>query len=337
MLFRSMRSVKLLTSAIETILDFSKLDSGQLALETVEFSVRDLVEGISEMASRDAEEKSLYLRTTIDPDVPKTVLGDSTRLQQILFNLVINAVKFTETGGVEIRVLRENNDRTDAVSLTFEIRDTGIGFLEGHKADMFKPLYSNDVAYTRKHGGMGMGLAVSNSLAILMGGKITCESHLNEGSVFRVFISLALPEEKMVEAIEPHKVSDVETLRGMRVLVAEDNKVNQMIMKELLTSVGIDVTLAENGIKALEKLRESIFDLILMDVQMPEMDGLTATAQIRSDHQYDDLPILAVTTNAGYEHEVESIKAGMNDHLTKPVDVEKLYSALKRWGKRSIL
>ena len=330
---QGMLSVKLLTAAIETILDFSKLDTGQLSLETVEFSVRELVSSISEMVRKDAEEKSLCLRTSVDSDVPQRVMGDSVRLQQVLLNIVTNAIKFTETGGVDICVYRDNNDRSNVVPLIFEIRDTGIGIDDEHKDILFKPLYANDTAYTRKHGGMGMGLAVSEGLARLMGGKITFESQVGKGSVFRVHISLSVPA-KDAGARKPRKIADRDVLRGMRVLVAEDNKINQMVMEELLSSVGVKVTLADNGLKVLERLQTDVFDLVLMDIQMPEMDGLTAAVQIRRHSHFNDLPILAMTANAGAEHLAESLSAGMNDHLTKPVDVEKLYSALKKWGGR---
>ena len=322
-----MQSTNLLISAIETILDLSKLDSGQLSLEPVEFSIRDLVESVIEMARKDADDKSLYIRAEIDPDVPEWVLGDSTRLQQVLFNIVMNAVKFTETGGVEMHVYREENSSNDDAAMRFEIRDTGIGISEEQMADQFKPLFVGDMAYTRKYGGLGMGLAISNSLVALMRGQLTCTSRLGEGSTFNVCVSLSVVEKKDIR-----EETDREALRGMRVLVAEDNKINQMIMRELLSSAGIEVTIADNGIKALELLQENVFDLVLMDIQMPEMDGLTATVQIRSDKRFTNLPVLAMTANVGAEHLAESMAAGMNAYLTKPVDVDKLYRALKKWG-----
>ena len=330
---QGVHSSRLLTSAIEAILDFSKIDSGQLSLEPIEFSVKNLVENLRDMVRKNADEKSLYLRTTIDPDVPEVVLGDFTRLQQVLFNIVANAVKFTETGGVEIRVHREANDHDKQVSLNFEVSDTGIGISQEHMATLFEPLFVGNSTYTRKYGGLGMGLAVSNSLVTLMQGRLTCESRLGKGSIFNVHISLSVPADT-VAIEESGTTSGVETLHGMRVLVAEDNKINQMIMNKLLSSVGIEVTMADNGIKALEQLQGNIFDLVLMDIQMPEMDGLTATVQIRSDQRFTNLPILAMTANVGAEHLAESREAGMNAHLTKPVDVDKLYSALKKWGPK---
>ena len=331
---QGIRSMSLLTSAIETILDFSKLDSGQLALETVEFSLREMLENLHGIVSEDAREKSLTLSLVVDADVPEFVLGDSERLQQALLNIVVNAIKFTEAGGVDIRVFRRASVRNDVTSLTFEVRDTGIGIDENHRANLFTPLMAGDTAYTRKHGGMGMGLPISNGLIALMGGNITCESRVGKGSVFRITVSFALPEERVVETPKNRTISNTEALRGMRILVAEDNRVNQMIIRELLSAVGIETSMAENGIEALEKLQSDVFDLVLMDIQMPEMDGLTATTQIRSDLRYNDLPILAMTANVGTEFVMESIRAGMNDHLTKPIDVDKLYAALIKWGRR---
>ena len=332
---QGMLSAELLTTAIETILDFSKLDSGQLALEISGFSVRDLMDEIGEMARREAKSKSLYLRVSVDPEIPGLTLGDPKRLRQLLFNIVINAVKFTESGGVDIRVHRDGSGMGSRVSLIFEVQDTGIGIAEEHMSEIFKPMFSGDMSYTRKYQGMGMGLATSSGLAALMGGKITCESIHGKGSIFRLFISLALPEKKSAKAEKAKASFSTETLRGMRVLVAEDNNINQMIIEELLSSAGIEVTMADNGIMAIERLEENDFDLILMDIQMPEMDGLTAASRIRSDPRYTNLPILAMTANAGAEHLEESIKAGMNDHLTKPVETEKLYEALLKWGRKS--
>jgi CheY-like chemotaxis protein len=322
------RSIKLLTSVIETILDFSKLDSGKLLLETDEFSVHELIEDIRNMAIADAEKKSLYFRIFIDKEVPEKLLGDSMRLQQILLNIVLNAVKFTETGGVEIHVNCKDNVN-DTVMLIFEIKDTGIGITDEQKKELFKPMLAGDVSYARKYGGLGMGLAVSKGLVKLMGGEIACKSQSGHGSTFRLGIPFALPEKKDIAVAE--KTPGLEVLCGMRVLVAEDNEINQIIIEELLSSAGIKAIMANNGIKALELLSKEKFDVVLMDIQMPGMDGLTATAQIRADPHYDMLPVIAMTANAGPEHLAESINAGMNDHLTKPIDKDQLYNTLKKY------
>ena len=330
---QGMYSVELLASAIETILDFSQLDSGQLSLEIGEFSIRGLMNEIDEMAGREAAEKSLHFNSSVDADLPDSLIGDPVRLLQIIQNIVMNAVKFTEKGGVDVSV-RHENAADDMAMVMFEVRDTGIGITDEQMSKLLNPLYTGDASYTRKHGGMGMGLAVSNSLAKLMGGGITCESKPGEGSVFRIALPLTMKRESIVEAEAEAPAPYADILSGLRVLVAEDNNINQMIMEDMLRSVGVEVTLASNGLEALARLREGDFDIVLMDIQMPEMDGLTATAQIRADHSHDSLPILAVTANAGKEHFEESINAGMNGFLTKPVNMEQMYSALAKWSGR---
>ena len=334
---QGMHSADLLISAIETILDFSKIDSGQLSLIPKEFSVHELMDAIIGIARKEAGTKSLYLRLSIDDAVPDILLGDPVRVQQVIFNVVINAIKFTETGGAEIHVSCEDIDDDDKVLLVFEVRDTGIGISGDQMADLYKPLYTGDSSYRRIHEGMGMGLAISGSLTTLMGGIITCDSSPGEGSVFRIAIPFSIvPQEEDTQSLEAPAIQDADVLRGLRVLVAEDNNINQMIIYELLTRVGIETDVANNGIEALELLKKGTFDLVLMDIQMPEMDGLTATEQIRSDPRYDKLPIVAMTAYAGDEHVAESIKAGMNGHLTKPIDTRQLYSELAKWGRKQI-
>ncbi|MCL2815784.1 MAG: ATP-binding protein [Oscillospiraceae bacterium] len=331
-ILQGLSSIQVLTSAIETTLDFTKFDSDQFSLETGEFSIRGLIDRISGILRKDAEAKSLSFHASIDTKVD-LVIGDFARLRQAVSNIVANAIKFTETGGVDIHVYHEEIEGGEKVLLTFEIRDTGIGIDAEQMAEIFKPLFVGDMSYTRKYGGLGMGLSVSNSLITLMGGTIKCESRPGEGSTFRIAIPLAVPEDKVALQKTSPAASGVDMLRGLNVLVAEDNNINQIIMEELLTSIGVRVTMAYNGIQAIELLKKDDFDVVLMDIQMPEMDGLTATTLIRADAKYDKLPILAMTANAGKEHYEESIKAGMNDHLAKPVDMDQLYSALLKWGK----
>jgi len=329
-----MQSAQMLTTAIETILDFSRLDSGQLPLTIKEFSVRKMIDGILGAVGRDSGEKALSLVASVDESVPEILLGDQERLQQAILNIAVNAVKFTETGGVSIRAFCEGQRVSGEVKLVFEVIDTGIGMTESQIAVMYLPLFAGDMSYSRKQMGLGLGLPISNSLISLMGGSITCESKPGEGSVFRVTVPLPLPGKKGAGAEEAPALPDTGALRGMRVLVAEDNQINQMIIEDMLGSAGIEVTMANNGIEAIEMLGNGVFDVVLMDIQMPEMDGLTAAAKMRADSRFDGLPILAMTANAAEEHYNESIEAGMNDHLTKPVDRDQLYGALAKWGRR---
>ena len=325
------RAVRLLATAIETMLDFSTLDSGRLALETGEFGVRELVTDIAGIARKEAYEKGLYIDVVMSGDVPETVIGDSARLQQALFNIVMNAVKFTETGGVLIEAVAAETRGAD-VMINFIVRDTGVGIRDEYKKDILKPLFIGDAAYTRKQGGFGMGLPVTNSLAALMGGSLSFESVFGEGSAFTLTIPFPVPEKR--HGGEVKAADGLGALAGMRVLAAEDNKINQMIIEELLTSAGMEVTLAENGAAALAELEMKEFDIVLMDIQMPEMDGLDAAARIRADGRFKDLPILAMTANAMPEHIEESLAAGMNGHLSKPIDVDRLYEALLEWRRK---
>jgi signal transduction histidine kinase/ActR/RegA family two-component response regulator len=330
------RSARLLSAIIDSILDFSRLDAGRVKLESEAFSVRDMITHLADVLRGEAEAKSLYLRLELDPDVPEFVLGDTVRLEQTLFNIASNAVKFTETGGVTIHVQMVEIPQADKVRLAFMVRDTGIGLAPEHAAALYKPFTQGNTAYTRKYGGLGMGLAVSQSLATLMGGEIICESRLGEGSLFTLTLTLPLPAASALEKEEdaPKAASGYAQLQGMRVLVAEDNPINQMIAEELLTSAGIHTSLVDNGLAALEELRNRTFDLVLMDIQMPEMDGLTATAKIRSDPRHSAMPILAMTAHSTEEDREASFKSGMNDHLTKPIEAEGLYAALLRWDRR---
>jgi signal transduction histidine kinase len=327
------RSARMLAAAVDGMLHFSALEAGQMALKSRPFSVREAVDGLVTMLAGEAAAKGLTLRAETAPDLPLSVIGDADRLEQILFNLAANAVKFTEKGEVIISVRAEKTGQTDRTRLLFAVRDTGIGISEELQKRLFEPLTA-DYSYQRKQSGLGMGLAVSRSLARLMEGDITCVSRPGEGSVFYLAVLLHLPEQTEeslpAEGIAAEAWDD---LAGMRVLLAEDNPINQMIAENLLSSVGIESVTANNGLEALKALEENRFDLVLMDIQMPEMDGLTAAARIRADSRYAPLPILAMTAHSSAEHREESLKSGMNDHLIKPVDAEELYTALRRWGR----
>jgi len=331
MVQHGMRSVHLLTSAIETILDFSRLDSGSLALETTEFSIRDLVRELCGIVNGEATDKGLCFDLSVDPLVPEALTGDPVRVQQALFNIVINAIKFTAVGGVTIRIFNKEPAQAGKITVVFEVRDTGPGMGEEQIDTLFEPLTTGEFSYSRKHGGMGMGLPVSNGLAILMGGRITCESCVGEGSVFWLEIPFGVPEEKPAAAAGQDDESRWDALSGLRVLVAEDNAINQLIIEELLCAVGMQTTITDNGLETLEELETGEYDIILLDIMMPEMDGLACAARIRADRRFDNIPILAMTANAGLEHSEESIRAGMNAHLTKPLEPEQLYRALRQW------
>ena len=329
---QGIRAAKLLVNAVESVLDYSSMEAGQITLNQKIFSVRDTITGIANMLSDNADKKSLYLHTDITSDIPALLRGDSDKLEQAVFHLTSNAIKFTQKGGVTISVRGEETDNSGTIKLSIAVTDTGIGIDKEQQQTLFAPFSALDTSYRRKENGLGMGLAVSRNIALMMKGDIDLESEPDKGSTFTLSVLLDIPEQP--ERTEQDPVEKYADLKGMHILVAEDNPINQFIIEDLLNLVGIEVVMAENGIKALVELENGIFDLILMDIQMPEMDGLTAAAKIRTNPEYDKIPILAMTANSTAEHREESRRSGMNAHLTKPVEAEVIYEALRYWKQK---
>jgi signal transduction histidine kinase len=335
----SIHSANLLLNMVDDILDVSAIDSGRIAIKDAEFSMRKIVRNVQELSRDEAITKSIEMSFDIASDVPDSLLGDGLRLEQVLLNLVANAVKFTPEGSVKVRVLSKGQSEERA-DIMFEIEDTGIGMTEEQVAKLFVPFYQADTSHTRKYGGSGLGLAICRSILDLMGGEIWCESRVDKGSKFSFEVSLALPtlsseddEEAVSQCGDDYKFAE---LAGMRVLLVEDNEINQMVAEELLTAKNIVVEAVENGVRALRLLNDGIaFDLILMDIQMPEMDGITATIRIRENPMFKNLPIIALTAHSLPEDRELSLKSGMNDHLTKPIDPMLLYKTLKHWDGRN--
>ncbi|SBV92119.1 putative Histidine kinase [uncultured delta proteobacterium] len=329
-------SANLLLRVINDILDFSKLDAGKMHLETVEFSLRKLMRNVHDIVRAEADAKSLHLYSNIDDAAVDALIGDPSRLEQVLLNFTSNAIKFTPSRGkVSVRV-RQQSLSPDRAELQFTVQDTGIGMTPEQVANLFLPFSQVDTSSTRRYGGTGLGLAVSRCLVELMGGAISCSSHEGEGSSFTFVLTLPLANKaKSADDGSGETGDDAGSLRGMRVLLAEDNEINQMIAQELLAAKGVVVGTVATGQEALNVLAEESFDLVLMDIQMPEMDGLTATMCIRTNPLHKDLPIIAMTAHAMSGDRETSLKSGMNDHLTKPIDPELLYAALRRWDMRS--
>ncbi|MDR2522345.1 MAG: response regulator [Synergistaceae bacterium] len=329
------RSTHLLLRVFDDVLDFSSLDMGRLTLQPMEFSVRGVVKSVHEAVEGQARVKSLFLSAEVADEVPDAVLGDALRVEQVLLNLAGNAVKFTQEGQVNIRVSRLPSP-PEAARLLFEVEDTGIGIGAEQLEGLFLPFTQADASHTRKYGGTGLGLAISRSLANLMGGELRCETRLGEGSKFSFIVTLPLVRgiPGVLSAPSQEAEEPDEALRGMKVLLAEDNEINQMVAMGVLSDMGVEVTVAANGVEALEALERDAYDLVLMDIQMPEMDGLTATARIRANPKHKDLPVIALTAHALSEDREASLKSGMNDHLTKPIDPDEIYAALRQWFKR---
>ena len=325
-----------LLDIINDILDVSKIEAGKMRLELSEFELRGLCNNLSRQLGEQARRKGLKLEIELASNVPGVLLGDSQRLRRILLNLIGNAIKFTERGGVDVRI-GVKEFLTETVVLRFDVRDTGIGMSEEQQAGLFQIFQQADTSATRKHGGTGLGLAISLSLAELMGGGITIESTPGVGSTFSVTVRLGLGASRIGLEERRALAAAAGTPRfDAHVLLVEDNDLNQEVALELLAQTGVKVDVADNGVDAIVRARGRRYDLILMDIQMPLLDGLEATRQIRRLDGYRDVPIVAVTANAFDEDRQRCLEAGMDDHIAKPIDAGVLYSALARWLPKSV-
>jgi|GEM_PF-1275330 len=324
-----------LAEIINDLLDLSKIAAGHLEFESIAFSPASLVERCESMMSHQAAAKGLQLSTLIDPAIPASLIGDPHRIEQILLNLLSNAIKYTQEGRIELRIgIKEQNP--ERICLQAEVEDTGIGIDPRELARLFKPFSQVDASITRRYGGTGLGLAISKRLAEMMDGDISVKSRKGEGSTFRATFWLRLPEGNAMPIPAQQAPAPRKTVRfhDSRVLVAEDQTVNQLIIEELLRGVGIEAVIAHNGQEALdilERMPAKAFDLVLMDLQMPLLDGLSATRKIRQRPEHATLPIVALTAHS-MEHEQQAAReAGMNDHLAKPFEMDQFYAALARW------
>jgi len=318
-----------LTRLVNDILDFSESDSGRLELRSTEFQMETIAEGLLRQLGPEARQKGLDLAVKLDPDVPTRVVGDPFRLNQLLLILLENAVKFTSQGGVSLTVSREPD--SDGVGLIFRVRDSGMGIGPEVAQNLFTPFSPGDGSLTRAQPGSGLGLALCAQLVDLMQGQISLHSEPGQGSEFTVKLRFRAT----VEVAEVDWGSPRAGGSGQRVLVVEDNLVNQMIVFELLQSVGLEVDLASNGREALQKLSASAADcpwrVVLMDLQMPEMDGYTAARAIRSQSRFDQLPILAMTAHVLHQEQQLCRESGMDGFLAKPIEPEAWFALLGRW------
>lgn len=324
-----------LLAVIQDILDFSKIEAGQMDLEQRRVDLAALVEGTFRMLTPSAQKKDLVLSFHPAPDAPTWILVDSTRLRQVLLNLVGNAIKFTEHGRVEVG-LRLVEETTEHLLLEFEIRDTGIGISPEQQVHLFQAFSQVDASMSRRFGGSGLGLAISRGLVEKMGGRIDVESALGEGSTFRFTIetpsatSDEYPQEELRAELTAGLLSKA-SLQG-RILVAEDNSVNQMVIREQLRTLGFEPDLVEDGEKTLAALRREPYDLLLLDCHMPRGDGYAVTEAIRrGEAGAKDLPIIALSASATKENRQRCYAAGMDDYLSKPLTVGELEITLNRW------
>ena len=319
------RSGDTLLVLINDILDFSKIEAGKLELDPQEFSLTDEIHSILGLHQALAEERGLELIADLAPDLPARIVADSTRLRQICGNLISNAIKFTHHGTITLRAFARQHDNAQ-VRIHFEVVDTGIGMSAEGLSRLFQPFAQADSSTTRKYGGTGLGLAICTRLAQAMGGTVTVESIAGAGTTFRFDILAKLAEFK--ETVIMPASGCTSSNRELSILLAEDNAVNQVLVRKLLSKIGYEADLAENGRLALELVQAKHYDLILMDIQMPEMDGLVATRAIR-ELRIDRQPrIVALTANAYESDKQACLAAGMDDFMSKPFMAETLRQQL---------
>ena len=321
-----------LLGIINDILDFSKVESGRLELEKEPFSLRETLESTVQMLRGRAEEKGIALNLAVADDIPDILMGDALRLSQVCINLCGNAIKFTNSGSVTIRVIMEEMEEETA-TLYFRVEDTGIGMSAEQQRGIFEAFSQADGSITRRFGGTGLGLAISRHLVELMDGSIWVTSALGKGSVFQFTVRLSVCEEQTLAKAAEWKQDSMPNLENARVLLVEDNELNQEIAAGLLGLMGITPTVANNGEEAVDLCAKEAFDLILMDIQMPVMDGLEATRRIRRSGAFNTatVPIIAMTANALSTDKEKSRDVGMNAHISKPINHMELVETIQHW------
>ena len=328
-----------LLDLINTVLDHAKIEAGKLALESIVFDLRQLVDGVATMVVQQASAKGLIFDAVLADDLPGHIVGDPTRLRQILLNLLANAVKFTDTGSVTLRMA------ADADILYFSVRDTGVGMDKATRASLFQPFAQADESIARKFGGTGLGLMIARDLLQAMGGNIDVDSAPGDGTCFWGHLPLRLPEAETsrqpaeTAAATPgiRIADDRNGLAGLRVLVVDDNAINRRLATAMLARFDIVVDTANDGREGLERISAGQYDLILMDVEMPEMDGLHATRALRALEKAEGrptLPVVALTANAMQEDRDRCLAAGMNGYIAKPIVVAQLQAELVRLTRR---
>ncbi|MEZ4754536.1 MAG: ATP-binding protein [Bdellovibrionota bacterium] len=330
-------SSKNLLQIINDILDFSKIESGKYSINNEYFELKDLFTDIKNMMTAQMEQKEIAFIIEVDPAFPRKVSADRTRLYQVLVNLIGNSVKFTPSGGAVILQVSPENIKPKGTVLNFSVSDTGIGIPEDKIETIFEAFQQADGSTTRQYGGTGLGLSISKSLVELMGGRLEVSSMIGAGTVFRFsiaceFIEAENPSEALAKEVGVTPPIARSQMPKLKILLTEDNQINQKLTKALLEKAGHSVEIAENGLEAIAKLNsDKEFDIVLMDIQMPVMGGVEATLKIRSsDKKWSQIPIVAVTAHAMHGHKEEFLESGMNDYVSKPINRQELFRVINR-------
>jgi len=323
-------SGRTLLALIDDILDLSKIESRKITLENLSFDARAIIEDVVQLLRVQASEKGLLLHARVSPEIPPLLRGDAHRLRQVLTNLCANAVKFTEHGEVRLDVTLD-----EPATVRFSVTDTGIGIPPDRVADIFSPFVQADASTTRKYGGTGLGLAICKQFVAMMGGSIRVDSREGHGSTFSftAVFEPAVPGQQLHASQQGLLVARrgmLRTARPARILVAEDHVVNREVVLALLRKLGFEATAVPNGAEAVQAVEHGAYDLVLMDCEMPVMDGYEATRRIRAS-LHPGTPVIALTANAMASDRDRCMRAGMDDYLAKPVDLRRLADALDKW------
>jgi len=314
-----------LTRIINDILDISKVESGRFTLEEIAFPLRDLLQTLVQTLAPKAHEKGIKLHLEIEEGIPEWAFGDPTRVRQILLNIVGNAIKFTESGHVIVRLMLVETN-ADTVRIAYEVEDTGIGIDSGRLERIFEQFTQEDESVTRRFGGTGLGLSISRTLTELLGGSIEVWSEKGKGSMFRVVLPFRMTDKPM-PLNPPSAAMD---FSGLHILVVDDNELNRLLAASILSRWNVRTDSARDGSEAWELLKASKYDCILLDIQMPVLDGLELVRMIRNEVS-QTLPVLAVSAHASDEERERSLEAGMTDYLPKPFQADELAALLRKW------
>jgi len=343
---RIMEAGNSLLTVINDILDFSKVEAHKLTLESIDFDVRKALDTALDVPMLQARNKGLSLTARIDDNVPKTLVGDPSRLRQVIINLISNAVKFTETGGVDVTVSMINGpanpDIGDDVTIEFAVTDSGIGIPQDKQQAVFESFLQADDSITRKHGGTGLGLAICKLLVGLMHGRLRLKSEEGKGSTFSFTAKHKVGDPASIPTqMDEMAETEITDLPRLKVLLADDNALNRELATTLLTEQGHKTMAVENGVQALEAVKKESFDIILMDIQMPIMDGITATRAIRDPNSGaldPAIPIVALTAHALKGDRERFLEAGMSDYIPKPIKMSDFYKTIANAlaGKASV-
>jgi len=327
------KSADALLAILNDILDLSKIEAGKLSFENIAFDLSQIINDIVVLYSLKAEQQGVFMSQEFDSALPGALMGDPTRIRQIIVNLVSNALKFTDKGEVKIGV-DVISSKANHVDLKVSVSDTGIGIPQGAQQTLFNAFTQADGSTTRKYGGTGLGLAIVSQLVEMMDGELGVDSVEGEGATFW-FTATFQCTDTVVDVVTESIVSNEVTVLNAKILLVEDNPINQMVAQKMLEKLGLKAEQANNGVEALKLLGEQAYDLVLMDCQMPEMDGFDATREIRKleikSINQNVLPIVAMTANVMSGDRERCLEVGMDDYIGKPVQRDQLESVLRKW------